>query len=81
MSEMEIKILDIDNKKYFLVDSISNQEKFYHYFSNLKDNHDILVMTDKIEDDNDFYVSIDDDDEFDYALSLFYDKFRENEIL
>ena len=80
MNETQIKIMDLDGKRYFLIDSISSQEKYYYYFSNMKDNHDVLVMTDKVENDNEFYVSIDDDDEFDYALSLFYDKFRENEV-
>ena len=66
--EKELKIIEVNQKKYFLVDKINQ----YYYFSNLKDNHDILIF----EEDEDL-VSID-DEKMEYVLGLFYDKFKNN---
>lgn len=76
MEEVELKILEIDGKKYFLLDSISKDESTYCYFSNLVDNHDVLVMRNQLENGEGYFVSLDTENEFDYALSLFYDKFH-----
>ena len=76
MEEVELKVLEIDNKKYFLLDSISNGKNTYCYFSNLIDNHDVLLMKNQLEDDDGYFISLDTEAEYDYALSLFYDKFH-----
>ena len=69
--EVEIKILHVDGKDYLLLDTFI-VENTYYYFSNIKDNTDIMVM----KDADKYFVSIDDKDEFDYVLTLFYDKYR-----
>ncbi len=73
--ESQLKIFELNGKKYFLVDTISILENTYHYFSNLVNNLDVIVMKDEIGKE-DFMKSVDDRDEFCYALSLFYDKFH-----
>lgn len=69
--EVEIKILHVDGKDYLLLDTFI-VENTYYYFSNIKDNTDIMVM----KDVDKYFVSIDDKNEFDYVLTLFYDKYR-----
>ena len=39
----ELKIMEYNQKKYFLVDTIKNTDKEYYYFSNLVDNKDIII--------------------------------------
>ena len=73
--EGELKIFELDGAKYFLVDTLSMVENTYYYFSNLLNNRDVLLLKDKGQDDQNM-ISVDDNEEFNYVLSLFYDKFR-----
>ena len=36
MNEIEMNILEIGNKKYFLIDSLSDSKNAYPYFSNVE---------------------------------------------
>ena len=73
--EGELKIFELDGVKYFLVDTLSMVENTYYYFSNLLNNRDVLLLKDKGQEDQ-MMISVDDNEEFNYILSLFYDKFR-----
>lgn len=70
----EIKIMEYNQKKYFLVDTIKNTDKEYYYFSNLVDNKDIIIMS---LEENDLLKSIEDKEELTNVLALFYDKYRD----
>lgn len=70
----ELKIMEYNQKKYFLVDTIKNTDKEYYYFSNLVDNKDIIIMS---LEENDFLKSIEDKEELTNVLALFYDKYRD----
>ncbi len=74
----EVKTLEIDGKEYFLVDSISNNEKTYYYFSNESDVSDIYVLTDKEKDGQEYFVSPSTEHEYNSALALFLKKHRED---
>lgn len=69
--EVEVKILHVDGKDYLLLDTFV-VENTYYYFSNIKDTSDIMVMKDAEQ----YFASIEDKNEFDYVLTLFYDKYR-----
>lgn len=73
MEEKEIQVIEIDSKKYFLVDTLNGDENTYYYFSNVENNEDVIIL----KDDLDNFVSLDDDKEFDRALCLFYDKYKD----
>lgn len=69
----ELKIIEYNQKKYFLVDTIKNTDKEYYYFSNLLDNKDIMIMS---LEENDLLKLIEDKEELTNILALFYDKYR-----
>ena len=69
---VEINVLKFDGKDYFLMDYIT-EKNIYYYFSNIKDANDIMVL--KGQGDN--FISLDSDSERDYALSLFFEKHKD----
>lgn len=75
-NEVELNVMEIDGNQYFLVDTLGDGENNYYYFSNIKDNSDVLVLKDQKEDDEEYFVSLDSDKETDHALSLFYEKYK-----
>lgn len=78
MEEVNVTTIELDGKDYFLLDTLKDNKNTYHFFSCVGDQSDIQVLKDKVEEDDVFYVSLDTESEFDYALSLFYDKFHCN---
>lgn len=70
--EVEMKVLAIDGKDYFLLDSLCDKNTYY-YFSNVKDKSDILVL----KETGDNLILLNDDMELDMALSLFYEKYKD----
>lgn len=77
MDEVNVTKIDIDGKEYFLIDSISDDKNVYNFFCNPNDKDDIYVLKNKNEGEDSFYVSLDDDNEIDYAFSLFFKKYSE----
>ena len=80
MDEVNVTKIDIDGKEYFLIDSISDDKNVYNFFCNPNDKDDIYVLKNKNEGEDSFYVSLDDDNEIDYAFSLFFQKYNEQVI-
>lgn len=76
MDEVQVKTIEIGEKIYILLDSIADGKNTYHFFSAMGDPNDIQVLKDKIEKEDTYYISLDTEVEFDYALSLFYDKYH-----
>lgn len=64
MNDVEVKVIDIGDKKYFFVDQIDK----YYFWSNVNDKSDCLIF----KEDNDNFVALSDKDEFESALILFY---------
>ena len=81
MEEIQVNTLEINGKNYFLVDSITENKNTYHFFAELTNPNSIQVLKEKTESDDTYYVSLDTESEFDYALALFYDKYHENSNL
>lgn len=77
MNDIEINVIDIDGNKYFIVDNLTDEKNTYYYFSNIEDNKDIMVLKEKKEDDEDYFVSLDDVNERNSALALFYEKYKD----
>ena len=68
----QLKIIQLENKKYFLVDTIKNLEEEYYYFLNLQDHTDILIL----EKEKEFLKQVSDSEKFTNILALFYDKYQ-----
>ena len=81
MEEVSVNIIELDGKDYFLLDSLIEEKNTYHFFSNIKNQNDVQILKDKVEDGETFFVSLDTEYEFNHALSLFYDKFHGKDIL
>lgn len=77
MIDINVTSIDINGTDYILVDTIKGDKNIYSFFSNPNDKDDIYVLKDKNEDNEKFYVSLDSDDEIDYAFSLFFQKYNE----
>lgn len=80
MDNIKLNIIEINREQYILVDTLRNEPNSYYYFSNIKDSKDVKVLKDKEDIDGEYFVSLDSDIERDYALSLFYEKYRNNEF-
>lgn len=77
MDEVNVTSIEIDGKEYLLIDSISDDKNVYNFFCNPNDKDDIYVLKDKDEGEESFYVSLDNENEIDYAFSLFFQKYSE----
>lgn len=64
MEDVEVKVIDIGDEKYFFVDEIEN----YYFWANVNNNSDFVIFKEK--DDN--FILINSKDEIDSALILFY---------
>ena len=76
----EIDTLEINGKNYGLIDTISDNKEVYNYFSNLEDANDIQILKDRLVNGEESFVSLDTEDEFNYALTLFFNKHK-NDVL
>lgn len=76
MQDIQVKTINIEGKTYFLLDTIPNHQNTYHFFAELTDPNHLQVLKDKHEKEETAYVSLDTESEFDYALSLLYDKYH-----
>lgn len=73
MSEVSVKAIDIDGKDFLLIETIGE----YNFFVEEANTENICVLK-EIEDDNEsFYVGVD-ENEFDKAFSLYYEKLKED---
>lgn len=67
-------LIEIEGKKYLVVDTIIDEDKKYVYFVNEDDMSDLLVQKEVIEDDKTYLVNLDDKDEFIKSMYLFEEK-------
>ena len=66
----QVEIIDIDNKKYMVLNEIEDNGEIYLYLTNVKNPKDFIIQ--KIDkNDNNYLVNLDDEDEFNRALKLF----------
>jgi len=63
-----------DNIEYLVVDKIKEKDFYYIYLINHRDDADLVVRKEIVENDERFLVGLDDEDELERALTLFLDK-------
>lgn len=68
MNEETIELLQIDNKSYIILAKID----IYTYLVNEDDFKDMIIM----KDDNNDLINLDNEEEVNKALGLFYNKYR-----
>lgn len=79
MNGNELKVLDIEGKKCFLVDSLVGNSITYCFFSEMEKDGEVYVLKTILEDGEEVLVSVDDKVELDYAFSLFHEKYKDYE--
>ncbi len=73
MEDILTDVIEFEGKSFFLVTTIDK----YMFFSNENEPSDFLVLKEIIDEGEEFIVSLDDDREYDKALSLYYEKYEE----
>ena len=71
----DVQIIEIDDKEYFLLDSISENNVVFNFFSNVDDSYDIYVLKNGVSDGKDGYIFVN-KSEFLHAMTLFYEKHK-----
>lgn len=72
-------ILPIEDREYLIIDVLEYNDTTYLYLVNNSDSDDDKAIVKVLyEGDADYVVNIDNDDEFNYVLSLFAGKNKEN---
>lgn len=75
MEEKEITTVVLENGlEYLIIDEIQDNNNNYVYLTNVNDEEDFCIRKYIIENDNEIYVGLDNDDEFDQALQLYAKK-------
>lgn len=72
MKEMEVVTLEDDNN-YIIIDTIDN----YVYLASEEDKEYFGIRKIEKENDEEYFVGLDDDKEFDNALALFNNKYKD----
>ena len=66
----QVEIVDIDNKKYMVLNEIEDSGETYLYLTNVKNPKEFMIQ--KVDkNDNDYLINLDDEEEFNRALILF----------
>lgn len=69
----QVEIIDIENKKYMVLNEITDNGETYFYLTNIKNPKDFLIQ--KVDkNDKDYLVNLDNEEEFNKALDLFNNK-------
>lgn len=72
MSEISMKVMEIDGTDYMLVEIVDK----YNFFVEENNIENICVLKTIEEDGETFFVNLDDSDEVDEAFSLYYEKLK-----
>ena len=72
----QVEIIDIENKKYMVLNEIVDNGDTYLYLNNIKNPKDFIIQ--KVDkNDESYLVNLDNDEEFNRALNLFKNKIDE----
>ena len=72
----QVEIIDIDNKKYMVLNEIEDNGETYFYLTNIKNPKDFLIQKED-KNDKDYLINLDNEDEFIRAFNLFNNKIDE----
>lgn len=74
--EIEVETIEINNNEYFLVDTLEIDKEIYRFFANIDNQKDVQVLKDKKIDNEDYFCSIENEDELSKVLREFYLKYK-----
>ena len=75
---MNIEVLDVDGKEYYIVDKINNNGNLYYILVNTMDKNDLIIRKYLKEDNEEYIVGLDDEKEY-YDVMKKYNNGEKNE--
>ena len=79
-NEIEVETTEINGKEYFLVDEIETLSTTYYFYYGIDDENDIQVLKKEIEENEEYYKSVDKENELIQAYALFYEKHKDDNL-
>ena len=74
---MNIDVITLENKlNYMVIDTILNENDKYLVLVNKDDEQDIVIRKIKVKEDKEYLIKLDNEDEFEEVMSIFYDKHK-----
>ena len=72
----QVEVIDIENKKYMVLNEIVDNGETYLYLTNVKNPKDFMIQ--KVDkNDKDLIINLDNEEEFKKALELFTNRVDE----
>ncbi len=75
---MNIEVLDVDGKEYYIVKKINNNGNLYYILVNTMDRNDLIIRKYLKEDNEEYIVGLDDEKEY-YDVMKKYNNGEKNE--
>ena len=75
---MNIEVLDVDGKEYYIVKKINNNGNLYYILVNTMDKNDLIIRKYLKEDNEEYIVGLDDEKEY-YDVMKKYNDGEKNE--
>ena len=75
---MNIEVLDVDGKEYYIVKKINNNGNLYYILVNTMDKNDLIIRKYLKEDNEEYIVGLDDEKEY-YDVMKKYNNGEKNE--
>ena len=72
MEEESVNVIEINGKEFCLLDKIEN----YNFFVQIDDEKNIYILKEVNENGKEFYKSLENDEEIDKALIMYYEKYN-----
>lgn len=72
----EVEYITLEGKDYIIIDSIKLNDTTYEYLINENDEKDFFVRKLSVEVDGNYFVNLETDEEFDQAMTAFYQKHK-----
>ena len=69
MNEIDVTIVNLDDKEYIVLDKIEIDKNMYYFLSNKDDKDDFLIQ--KQDKSGEYLISLDNKDELNKALLIF----------
>lgn len=67
--ETEVECVEFDDKEYALLKEFSVNDETYYYFISMEDPTDILLRKLLVEDDGEYFTTLDSEEEFDLVMA------------
>ena len=79
-NEVEVETTELNGKEYFLIDEIETIKTTYYYYGGIDNPTDIQVLKKVMENNEEYYQSVDTENELIKAYALYYEKHKNDNL-